>query len=197
MECNIKPSLGGAVMDAITRRFINIVFRAKFTSDETLLDRPNHFRENLLYKSGEWKQQHKYALFDYLMTYTDASIYVPDCIRKATADYLGSVDDFTCWADQHYVEGEGYISIREMMENYKCTFLKQGSRAYKSMTMNKFKELLQENMVWGTFYLKYYTPRHQPRVNGIQQDLTDVLVGITYVKDQTSMKVENKAAEEA
>ena len=47
-----------------------------------------------------------------------------------------------------------------MVENYKETYLKQGSRAYRQLTMPKFKNMLLNNLKWKSIIKKAYDDDH-------------------------------------
>ena len=99
-------------------------------------------------KHKEWQEKYKCALFAYLLKFDYIDVYQPDCVRKATYDYLCENDDLTCWLDQHYeiVDSKYEVKLSAMCRNYKETYLKIGSRAYRQMTHQKFLELLKENL---------------------------------------------------
>ena len=46
-----------------------------------------------------------------------------------------------------------------MLDYYKTNFLKDGSRASRQMTMNKFVEMLEMNIKWKSIMSKHYKPR--------------------------------------
>ena len=151
LECNKKPGFDGRIDDSIIRRFINIIFRSTFTEDESKLSLPNCYRADKKYKSPEWQEDHKCALFDYLKQFPFTDVYQPPCVREATYSYLCENDDFTIWLDQHYVlvdDKKKTMKLSAICSKYKETFLRLGSREYKKMTHDRFLEKLKENIKW-------------------------------------------------
>jgi len=154
LECNKKPGFDGRIDNSIIRRFINIVFRSTlymFTLDLSKLVLPNYYKAEPTYKTKEWQENHKCALFDYLMQFSYIDVYQPDCVKMATYNYLCENDDFTVWLDQKYTlvdEKKKILKLSAMCANYKESFLKNGSREYKKMTPDRFLEKLKENIKW-------------------------------------------------
>jgi phage/plasmid-associated DNA primase len=176
LECNKKPSFDGRIDDSIIRRFINLVFRSVFTMDDSKLHLPNHHKANPFYKTPEWQNQNKCALFDFLCQYDYVDLHIPPCVRKATYDYLCENDDFTCWLDQHYTllaEPESVedkkswrkqtIKLRSMCSLYKETFLRVGSREYRKLTQEKFLEKLKENIKYKSIVAERFTENARGR----------------------------------
>ena len=58
------------ITQADSRRIIDIYFRSSFTSDNELIDESKHiYKANPHYKTNEFKDTHKYALFKILTEY--------------------------------------------------------------------------------------------------------------------------------
>ena len=156
LECNKKPKIDGRVDDSLIRRFVNVFFESIFTNKEHLLQFPNYHRANPAYKTDEWQEGHKRALFDYLLTYDYIDIYEPKSIQDSTYDYLCENDDFTHWLDNNYTlkdvddkpDDKCTVKLNDMCKHYKERFLHQGSREYRHLTVSKFLEKLEENIRW-------------------------------------------------
>ncbi len=66
LEANKTPKMKGQMDNSIRRRIIDIKFESTFTSDEDLLNEPNHFPVVSYYRTQEFKDTYKYALIQYL-----------------------------------------------------------------------------------------------------------------------------------
>ena len=177
LECNKKPGFDGRIDDSIIRRFINIVFRSTFTFDASKLLLPNYFKAEPMYKHKDWQEEHKCALFQYLMQFNYIDIYQPPCVRKATYDYLCENDDFTLWLDQHYTlvdDKKQTIKLKAMCNNYKESFLRAGSREYRKLTKERFLEKLKENIKWKDVVSEKYVDNTKGQwFTGICEKITD------------------------
>jgi phage/plasmid-associated DNA primase len=182
LECNKKPKIDGRVDDSLIRRFVNVFFESIFTNKEHLLQFPNYHRANPEYKTDEWQEVHKRALFDYLLTFDYIDIYEPKSIQDSTYDYLCENDDFTHWLDTNYTlkdsddkpDDKCTVKLKDMCSHYKERFLHQGSREYRHLTVAKFLEKLQENIRWKHIVRQRFKDRYQRK--GVQ--LRSVFIGM-------------------
>ena len=182
LECNKKPKIDGRVDDSLIRRFVNVFFESIFTNKEHLLQFPNYHRANPEYKTDEWQEVHKRALFDYLLTFDYIDIHEPKSIQDSTYDYLCENDDFTHWLDTNYTlkdsdnkpDDQCTVKLKDMCSHYKERFLHQGSREYRHLTVAKFLEKLQENIRWKHIVRQRFKDRYQRR--GVQ--LRSVFIGM-------------------
>ena len=177
LECNKKPKIDGRVDDSLIRRFVNVFFESIFTNKEHLLQFPNYHRANPAYKTDEWQEGHKRALFDYLLTYDYIDIYEPKSIQDSTYDYLCENDDFTHWLDNNYTlkdvddkpDDKCTVKLNDMCKHYKERFLHQGSREYRHLTVSKFLEKLEENIRWKHIVRQRFKDRHRAKGANVRQ----------------------------
>lgn len=163
-ECNQKPSIDGCVGDAEIRRFVNVPFRAKFTSDERFLSLEGYTRGDAYYKTKDFQEEYKCVLFDYLLGYKYIDIYEPECIRKDTYKYLCENDPFTAWLDSQFELTEDpndIVSMKTMTQMYKDTYLRQGTRAYRTHTKDTMIGLLNDNLKWKHIFALHYKDRRK------------------------------------
>jgi phage/plasmid-associated DNA primase len=156
LECNKKPTINGRIDQSAIRRFINLFFPITYTSDPKLYGKSDLYKKsNPEYKTSEWQEEHKLALFHYLLEFDYIDIYEPESIRKATYDYLIDNDEFSIFMDKYYEESEDskdIITLKDIHALYRKNFMKQGSRAYRQMTRKKFVVMMQENLFWKKKY---------------------------------------------
>jgi phage/plasmid-associated DNA primase len=158
-ECNKKPSFDGNVDDSVIRRFVNVPCRARFTTDPRFIGLPGYTQGNSYFKTREFQEEHKCALFDFLLGYDYLDIYEPPCIREDTYTYLCENDAFTSWMDAHFELTDvktDVVPIKTIVSMYKEQYLHAGSRAYKSHTKVKMLELIEDSLKWRGFKALYY-----------------------------------------
>ena len=189
LECNKKPKIDGRVDDSVIRRFINVFFKSLFTDKAHLLQLPGYFAANPFYKTDEWQDAHRCALFDFLMRYDYTTVHEPKCIQQSTYEYLCENDDFTRWLDDHFAvvdRADGkpdptrVIKLREMCALFKEKYLRQGSREYRQMTADKFLRKLQENIKWKHIVRQRYKERSRSEGSSVRM----VFVGMQQSRDE-------------
>jgi len=195
LEMNKKPKINGRIDNAAIRRFVLIYFESLFTEDKEKLEIKggNYYQANANYKKECWQQQHKFALFDLLMTYTYTQIYEPVSIKKATHNYLCENSDFTNFMDENFkiadtedkedqhkntkIDYTKRVKLKDMCNTYKCTYLNQNSRAYRLLTRDKFLQMLKEDIKWSEIVRERFIERYRNKEEDI--DESKVFIGLT------------------
>jgi len=171
-ECNKKPAFCEELTQADHRRIIDIFFRATFTDIPNLIDPDNHiYLANPYYKTTEFINNHKYALFKILIGYhrkflheDNSLLKMPATIIQRTNLYLENNCDVVQWFKHHYRQDEpditeiSYLRLAEIHE----FFLE--SDEYRNMSRTKqqqyakikFFNLVRNNI----FFKKYYVENH-------------------------------------
>lgn len=171
-ECNKKPTFSEELTQADHRRIIDIYFRATFTDVPELID-PEHYiyLANPYYKTSEFIQNHKYALFKILTGYHRKFLHeygsllkMPESITHRTNLYLENNCDVVQWFKHYYRQDEpgttevSYLRLAEIHE----FFLE--SDEYRNMSRTnqqqyskfKFFQFTRNNL----FFKKYYVENH-------------------------------------
>ena len=119
LECNNIPSIEGRIDASAAERFMIIDFIAHFTNDETKLKlMKNCYPLDTRYKTDEFKQEYKCALFDYILSFGFTEIYLPDIVKKRTKKYLVGCDDFLTWFNEKYEHSTNKEDIIKMADLY-------------------------------------------------------------------------------
>jgi hypothetical protein len=161
-ECNKKPSIDGCVGDAEIRRFINVPFRGRFTTDPKFIGLPAYTEANPFFKSKEFQDEYKTVLFNYLLQSDYIDIYEPTCVREETYKYLCDNDPFTAWMDATFEvtnDKNDIVSIKEITSMYKQLYLRAGTRAFKTHTKEIMLSLIDDNLKWKHNMALYYKDR--------------------------------------
>lgn len=170
LECNNLPQID-EVGDAINRRLIVVPFISKFVSKEDYEmydDKTNLFIGNSYYKTDDFLNKYKQALFEILRTYfikfKDNNYTLPntpkECKEKAK-DYLATSDNIFDWFSTIYEpttdNDNEPIIINILHDEFKNSELYSNlSKADKrKYTLKYLNERIQTNI----FLSKFYKPR--------------------------------------
>ena len=88
LECNSRPAIKGRNDNALLRRLIDSEFGTTFTNDTNLLKLENHYEQDTYYKSQEFKDKYKIALFHYLLNEGKDKIEICKEVQERSYDYL-------------------------------------------------------------------------------------------------------------
>ena len=125
MEVNVKLGFDGKLQDDIGRRLMDILFESTFTDDSEILNDPtrkNVYEKNIFYTTEEFKQDYRCALFKYLITNAETTIYMPECVKNDTKKYMDDNDNIYNWVLENYeltTNKEDVIKLKDMYEEYK------------------------------------------------------------------------------
>ena len=101
------------------------------------------------------------ALFDYLIEHASQELYVADCVKERTREYLMDNDDLLCWFQENYIKDvEGIpIKVKDVFEHYKESnqYLNLTKQARRKLSEKNFKILIETNVE----LRKYYVERKQ------------------------------------
>lgn len=177
MECNELPALDD-VGGGVERRIRAVPFTSKAVASDTyhaLVDKTGYILANPFYKTQEFQQQHRQALFDILRPYWckfQANGYslseLPVECKVITRDYLATSDDIYGWFSDIYEKNDGNGSIVYIDDLY-TRFT--SSRVYSFMSKadqrkHTKKEFLTK--IIKNVFLQHYFKDRKERYNNIQ-----------------------------
>ena len=179
IECNVRPEMNGKITQSITDRFIDIHFESYFTDDVARLNEENVFQINENYKETNFKMEHRYAFFKYILDNAPKKIYVPQIVKDRSLSYIEECDEIVVWLKENYIQEQGkYITIKDLYEDFKKTELFYND--YKKMILKKFKSHLSRNP------LTQSNIHDRKKVNG--RDLTNIL--LNWTKKETEINID-------
>jgi len=167
MECNNKPKLD-EITDAVARRIIDIPFKSTFV-DQSVYDilkddqKENTFVINPYYKSKEFKEKYKLAMFHILIKkygeYVRNGSKLPMCkeVMERNKEYLKSSDDIgeyigdVCEKDEE-LNAKGTlkhrIKLKSIFEEFKKTEIYQNydRKEKQLLTYKNFQVKLKANI---------------------------------------------------
>jgi hypothetical protein len=174
-ECNEKPLFKDQITDAEVRRIIDIYFKSSFTTDREQLDNENFvFYANPIYKTKDFQEQHKYALFKILADQhkiyyheKNSVLQMPNSIKLRTQNYLEQSCDVVQWFKENYIHDSkiednktiSYLKVGDLYDELKTSEFYQGlTKANKEkLTKHKFYDYIRANI----FFRKFYIERHE------------------------------------
>ena len=159
MECNDNPPLD-EVGDGMARRLRKIPFDSRCVSQETfdkLDDKTNIFVADPYFKSDEFQETHRQALFmimkeQYAIFKANKNVInkQPDICRKVTDDYLACNDDIFGWFSSKFEKTGGMeiLYVCDVFDKFKTsefyyTLSKNDQRKYNK---KGFEEKVQKNL---------------------------------------------------
>ena len=103
LECNEKPKLSGTMNPAVLERIVDVPFVSRFISDPQDVDEENNiYLINKHYKTFEFQQEHKCAMFKYILDNAVKELYIPSIIKNRSANYVMDSDELYGWFSEHY-----------------------------------------------------------------------------------------------
>jgi len=186
LETNQKPNLDGTDSDstALKERVIDILFDSEFSAkniDEVNVEE-RIFMQNPYFKTKEFKDKYRCALFDYLVNYQDIDkIYVPECVKERSKQYLLGSDIIYQFAKDAIIktnDNTQVVKIKKLYETFKMTDLftnmdKKEKRIYKQ---SYFISQIEKH--------SYFKRHYRERVNVSCVQYYNVLVGFDYKQQE-------------
>lgn len=187
VECNKKPLFAEEPRNAELRRIIDFPFRSTFTTDTSLINKEKHiYLANLIYKTKEFQNKHKYALLKILFNQhkkyykeNNSILTLPRSISDRTKAYLESSCDIVQWFKDNYVETQDkkvICKIKDIYDIYVTSeyFFNLPKADKRKQTKSYFGEYVENNI----FFRNYY----KDRCNNIR----NVLCGWEKIHDDLS-----------
>lgn len=146
-EVNVRPRFNGKIGTDIGRRLIDILFEALFTNDKELLNSTiisNVYPKDSRFKSREFKDKHRYAMFKYLIKNAPREIIIDDRTAERSASYIEDNDDFYSWFKECYERRDDapYLKCKDMYHEY------QNSREYRLLSKKEQRQRTYKTFVY-------------------------------------------------
>ena len=175
MECNDRPLINGKLDEAAAERWVDILFPSFFTTKKELYENNelnNVYKANKYYKSQEFKDKGKFALFRYLINWIkkyeeehEKSVCeaFADCeeVKERTSKYIETCDEKYEWFITGYEKGEDkdFVLVKEVYERFKISEIWENmtKKEKRKNTYKVFCDYLQQSV---NFKI-YYKDRHK------------------------------------
>jgi phage/plasmid-associated DNA primase len=200
MECNQLPRLD-EVTGGVQRRLEAIPFDARFVDKDTYDSLKNKSLlgvANPLYKTTEFQDEHRQALFIILLDYwkqfqiNNYSMQsLPEVCKLITKDYMAMSDDIYGWFMEYYENGDSdtdLVYIDDIFKTLKSStmFSLMSKKEQKNLTAKSFNEKIEKNIFLRENYLQ-----RDKRFNNTQIKKS-ALCG--YIKKATPLLIEEETA---
>jgi phage/plasmid-associated DNA primase len=126
MEVNSRIKFSGKISgDSEARRLVDVLFESTFTDKPDVLNdttRSHVYEKDKRFKAKEFKQNHRCALFKYIIEKARKEIYVPPIVEARTNEYIDKNDDLLNWFNDNYeltTEETDIVKIKEVFDLYK------------------------------------------------------------------------------
>ena len=148
LECNKKPALD-EIDPAVERRINEVEFKSKFVENDVYKklsedEKKFTFLRNGYYKTPEFKNKFKQALFELLIDYyrefkdNRYELIVPEQVRSKTNDYLACSDNISEWINENYEKTDNnkdIVKVKDIFNKFKSSdfysnFSKNDKRKY-------------------------------------------------------------------
>jgi hypothetical protein len=174
MECNELPQLD-EVGGGVQRHLKAIPFDSRFVDKDTyntLKDKSGLGIANTLYKTAEFQQQHRQALFMILLSHWEkfqkngySMPELPAPCKKITKDYMAMSDDIYPWFCETYEKGDentDLVYIDEMLQTLKLSplYSQMSKKDQRDLTAKKFNEKVEK-----TIFLREHHKASKTRFN--------------------------------
>jgi phage/plasmid-associated DNA primase len=216
LECNKKPALD-EIDPAVERRINEVEFKSKFVEKDIYNglseeEKKNTFLRNGYYKTLEFQNKYKQALFELLIIHYKAfkdnkyELIVPEQVRKRTNDYLACSDNISEWINEVFEKtgnDTDIIKLKDIFKTFKdseyySNFSKSDKRKYnykyftEQMTSNLFlKKLVYQNIA-KVYCLKQYKYKLEPiEADTNDDDEDNITISTISTKPETFEPVDN------
>lgn len=168
LECNEKPKLSGKMNHAVMERIIDVPFVSKFVSNlDDVNEEANIYPINSYYKSHEFQQDHKCALFKYILDNATKELFIPSIIQKRSIEYVMDSDELYEWFGEEYELTNNKDDILKMKDVYS---LFKESEFFCSKTKEEKRKLNYKGFISSidksvAFQGKYYND--MKKINGV------------------------------
>lgn len=186
LETNHSLNFNGKAGDAEVRRFIEIMFESTFTDDKTMIDDPtlqNVYMKDDTFITSSFRDEYKCVLLKYILDNANKTIYVPDCVKQQTSQYIDNQNSFKFWLEDKYELTDNQLDIVKVRDMF---YLYCESEEYKNTNREHRPNLHKFTLdfVRGSKKLKNkYRENYQPYTDGGRLKMRSILLGIKLKDD--------------
>ena len=156
LECNKKPELSGRIDRSVLERIIDIPFVSTFTVNESEWDKNtgekrHYYPVDPTFKSSEFQEKHKHALFEYIAEQAPEEIEAPDVVKLASREYVIDSDEVHAWFEENYESTGRNTDVIDMKKVHSLYMVDNKYTSYN--TQKKFKQFLESSCAFeGIFF---------------------------------------------
>lgn len=181
LECNGKPPMKGRADYAILRRVIDLYFESVFTNEKEDVDEENHvYLKKAEYKELGFIEEHRTALFHYILKHAPNKIYIPDSVKLRSKEYVIGNDELLQWFDKEFEitnNNDDFVQVKDLYSSFKQSDIWNNlDKSEKRSTFNykNFGENIKSNIK----LRKLYKDRKVCMVDGKKKSIMSALFGV-------------------
>lgn len=203
LECNKRLNINGRIDQAIKRRLIDVLFRSSFVSNPDEYKGKHVYQGDAFYKTNDFKDQYRCALFKILLPYIqrlikknkDIDQFVCEKIKVRTDQYLQNTDDLKAVFDRLYEptkNDKDIVKVTDFYEHFKESdyFRLLSKKQQRERNKHWFLEEIQSNVNFKKNYVKRERRKDVCEDLGVTQ-LRNVLVGFKSIESSKSDKLDD------
>ena len=163
VECNQRPNFEGNITEGEYRRFIDVLFPNKFTTDENEIDNITVFRADPQYKDKTFLQKLRLPFINKLLQFIKNhksdifNVQVPEYLVDRANDHLESSEPIIDYLKENYELTDNqneFIKFDELYKNFKSSdsFHTLTNKEKRDLTAKKCKEIIQRNRFSRNYY---------------------------------------------
>jgi P4 family phage/plasmid primase-like protien len=187
LETNHSLNFNGTSGDAEMRRFIEIMFESTFTDDKTMLNDPtleNVYKKDDYFITSSFREEYKCVLLRYILDNADKKIYIPDCVKQQTSQYIDNQNSFKFWLEDNYEltqEDTDVVKVKDMFNLYMTSEEYRNTNREHRPNLHKFTL----DFVRSDKKLKNkYRDEYRPQNNGVRLKMRSVIIGIKLKEEE-------------
>ena len=104
---------------AILRRVIDLYFESVFTNEKEDVDEENHvYLKKAEYKELGFIEEHRTALFHYILEHAPNKIYIPDSVKLRSKEYVIGNDELLQWFDKEFEitnNNDDFVQVKDLL----------------------------------------------------------------------------------
>ena len=179
LEANKVPLLNcDGAKKSDKRRIVDVLFGSSFVAkDDPTINNIDVFAGNSQFEEDEWREQHKFALFEIVKAHCveysktrDLDQFLPQSIKDRTDAYLGKCNVVKTWITDNYERCEkSFIKVNDVHAEFKDSdlYMNMDKKERRQYGKTNFKDKM----------CKWFKGDYKERIKINKKDLRSVLVG--------------------
>ena len=156
-------------------------FESVFTNEKKDVDEENHvYLKKAEYRELGFIEEHRTALFHYILEHAPNKIYIPDSVKLRSKEYVIGNDELLQWFDKEFEitnNNDDFVQVKDLYSSFKQSDIWNNlDKSEKRSTFNykNFGENIKSNIK----LRKLYKDRKLVEVDGKGKHVRNALFGV-------------------
>ena len=166
---------------------IDLYFESVFTNEKEDVDEENHvYLKKAEYKELGFVEEHRTALFHYILEHAPNKIYIPDSVKLRSKEYVIGNDELLQWFDKEFEitnNNDAFVQVKDLYLSFKQSDIWNNlDKSEKRSTFNykNFGENIKSNIK----LRKLYKDRKLVDVDGKGKNVRNALFGVKCIDEE-------------